>query len=202
MKQQALGIVKDTVKVQTDADNECDVGAVVADLSDTRYDMILCNDDMMRLGLNVQRLPMLWRARHILETTADDENSFETTQINDEQIHAIGQELEDKLNENENIPLTRWCSLPGSVLYLNLNDQDVKHLKFPTRNYVKEQWEEEVTKTVNDWLQQGIIQKYYGKTPVNIAILAVEQLAWDGTRKKLRVCNQGGKLPGSHSSTN
>ena len=160
---------------------------VVVDLATNEYDMIIGNRDLLRMGICLRNLPSPTKLR-----THDDrinKQQFNTTVGTDvQQIYKLSQHLEDLLNQNLAIDFHTKCSLEDATVHLNLSDNIVKHVKSGKRNFVAQQYEDAVTATIQEWINDGVIQELIGSTPINISLLAVKQLDPAGNTKKIRVC--------------
>lgn len=97
-------------------------------------------------------------------------------------------ELEQAFERNKCVPFEEGCNLPGAIVHLNLTEDQVRHIKSGKRNFVVQQYEDAVTKEVEEWLRQGTNQLIIGKTPIILSLLAVKQLGPDGEVRKIRVC--------------
>ena len=163
------------------------VQPLVMKMENPDYKLIIGNVDMMRMGITLSNLPSPVSLRGDSEVV-DSEMFSEASSVDTKQLHIISQELEELLNENKKIPLESWCTLENAVVKLKLTNQDVKVVRSATRNFVATAHEQAVSDTVKDWLSGGVISKYAGSTPVNLALLAVKQTDGGGKLKKIRVC--------------
>ncbi|KNC80398.1 hypothetical protein SARC_07241 [Sphaeroforma arctica JP610] len=104
-------------------------------------------------------------------------------------IPGFANKIIDSTLVNKKIKITDWAKYNFNHGYvsLDLTKVDFTELKCPSRNYVSWRHEAVVIEQVEKWLADGVIEINYQQTPVNLALLAVDQHNSDGSFKKVRI---------------
>ncbi|KNC79799.1 hypothetical protein SARC_07824 [Sphaeroforma arctica JP610] len=103
-----------------------------------------------------------------------------------EMIPHFTEKHKDKIFENDKIKITDRAKFKfnNGYMSLDLTKVDFSKLRCPTRNYIAWRHEQVIREQVKAWLDDGVIAVNYESTPVNLALLAVDQFNSDGTLKK------------------
>lgn len=170
------------------ADGGIRINPIVANLEGGEYDMILGNPDLLRMGITLGNMPQPRIAISGSENQdLDDEVFKRNTGVPVVQLHKLTKELEDLLMKNEKVT-KGFCTTEGSLVTLKVEKGKVEKIKSAKHNYIPFALTEEVRKTVNEWLENGVIKKYVNRAPINLALLAVKQTEPSGEVRKIRVC--------------
>lgn len=161
---------------------------IVTDMSQ-KYDVIIGMTDLLSLGISMTGLP------NGLDPNKDqsDDNMLKVpkppTGEAKEMIPHFTDIIMDLILQNRKIKITDWCMFKFSNGYvkLDLTNVDFSKLKCPSHNYVSWRHKDVVRTQIEDWLKQGLIEINYDATPVNLALLAVDQYKSDGSFSKTRV---------------
>ncbi len=168
---------------------QIDTQAVILDMS-PQYDIILGMSDLLSLGIVISGLPSNVEPD---KDQGESDTFFQPTTPSDQVrslIPDIMDSLMDLLIQNRSLKITDWAVFRFNKGYvsLNLEQADFSKLKCPTSNYVSKKHHEQVNAQVKQWLEDGVIEVSYAPTPVNLALLAVDQFNSDGSLRKCRVC--------------
>jgi len=168
---------------------QINTGAVILDMS-PQYDVIIGMPDLLSLGIVISGLP----SNIDPDKDQGEENILSTPEKPSDTIKQlipnIMDILMDLLIQNRALKITDWAIFRFNKGYvsLNLEQADFSKLKCPTSNYVSRKHREQVTAQIKQWLEDGVIEVSYAPTPVNLALLAVDQFNSDGSLRKCRVC--------------
>eukprot|EP00121_Abeoforma_whisleri_P012210 Awhi_evm2s11263 len=156
--------------------------------NDVDFEMIICLQDMNKLGMHISNIP----PPNALDMRGevDDNMLLSDTNVNEKPLfpYELESYIRDFLKENSMVDINKWTNLPNSEVDVQIDDELLKKVKFPNKNYVNFKHEQVTTDTIAKWLNDGILQICDFQTPVNLALLAVAQYKPDGSLKKVRVC--------------
>lgn len=155
----------------------------IADLADDET-LIIGLNLFSKLSYSIQGVPIFWpHSNHV--DLPKVESNVESTQLPDTvDKNGIAEEWKKVLEDNQNIPPTSMCQLPGSTLSINTIGEPVFTRQYP----IPQAYHEAVNLVVQKWLDTGIVTSAPADCQWNSPLLAVRKPGKDGQPDGIRVC--------------